>query len=366
MFQQISKFIIEGSSAKTFHPAFVLSSLLVFALAFPSPSLTQTENTDNTKQADNYFNVISKAGLLRWPRSAMPLHIFIKSDDTTDGFRPVFVTLLEQAFSEWSAGAQNRLSFELTNDPDKAQILCGWTSDKNDMTKLTEGGHALVIPEGHNIQRVQITILTKTIADKDLSDQFFKRVALHEIGHALGITDHSPNPTDMMYGNPPFNTINCTLTDRDKNTLIALYSLDQETINHRAINMANMLPDKDNQSNLARIIRLNAEAAKAMQTKNLTLAVEKLEEAHNIDPNNDLINSNLGSVYGNCAVVASIIHQTQRAQIYFNQALPLLAKGPNRENYLSILRFYESFLRSNGKLDEADKIDKTIETLSNR
>jgi predicted Zn-dependent protease len=366
MFPQISKLFINGQAAKRFYLSISIVSLFIFVLAFLYPSIAQTENKGNTKQSDNYFNVINKTGLLRWPKSAMPLNIFIKPGDTTDGFRPIFITLLEQAFSEWAASAQNRIRFELTNDPSKAQIVCDWTSDKNDMTKLTEGGHALVIPDGHNIQRVQITILTKTIGEESLSDQYFKRVALHEIGHSLGITDHSPNPNDMMYGNPPYTTTNCTLTDRDINTLIDLYSLDQETMNHRTINMANMLPDKDNQSNLARIIRLNAEAAKAMQTKNLALAVAKLEEAHNIDPNNELINSNLGSAYGNCAIVASTIHETQRAQIYFNKALPLLDKGPNRENNIAVLKYYENFLRSNNKLAEAEKVERKIKTLSNR
>ena len=364
MYQQVSRGFIKNLIAKNRYALFIFLFSLIIALSCRSSTLAQAENKEENKQPENYFSVISKAGILRWPSSAMPLHVFIKPGDTTDGFRPVFITLLQQAFSEWTVGSENRVRFVLTNDPNNAQIVCGWTSDKNDMTKLTEGGHALVVPEGHNIKLVQITILTKSPSGEDLTDQFFKRVALHEIGHALGITDHSPNPADMMYGNPPSTTICCALSNRDKNTINILYSLDQTSVDRSALDMTNMLPSKDNTSTLARVIRLNAEASKAMQSKNLALAVEKLEEAHHIDPNNDLVNSNLGAAYGNCAMVAAMIHQNQRAQVYFNKAIPLLAKGPNQENYLSVLKYYATYLRSNNKALEADKIEKKIKTLS--
>ncbi len=294
----------------------------------------------------------------------MPLKVFIKPGDTTDGYKPEFSILLQQAFSEWADASQRQASFILTNNPRQAQIICGWTSDKNDMTKLTEGGHALLIPDGHNIKEVQITILTKTPSGADLSDKYFKRVALHEVGHALGLVNHSPNPHDMMFGNPLTSGMDCTLTARDKNTLVALYSIDKSQAEHSALNVAGMLPEQDNQSNLARIIRLNAEAAQAVQNKNLAVAVSKLEEAHQIDPNNDLINRNLGAVYGNCALVACLIKDNKRAQTYFDQAIPLLAKSGDRKNYLSVLGNYQNFLQMNNKNDEAAKVAAKLKALS--
>jgi len=343
---------------------FFLSSL-VFISIVSRPVFAQANN-NQTKTADNYLAIISKNGILRWPAGAMPLQIYIKPGDTINGYRPVFITLLEQAFSEWAAVSPARISFALTKDLHKAQVICSWTSDQKEMTQLSEGGHALVIPDGHNIKRVEIIIMTKTTKGDDLSNPFFKRVALHEIGHTLGITDHSPDPNDMMYGAPLPSTTNCTLTPRDKNTLVAIYNLNQTAINRTPVNIANLLPAQNNQSNLARVIRLNAEAAQALQKKDLAVAITKLEQAHQISPSNDLINSNLGSAYGNCAMVACLIRDNKRAQMYFEKALPLLAGGPNKENYISILKSYESFLRNNNRIVEAEEVEKKIETLSTR
>jgi hypothetical protein len=196
-----------------------------------------------------------------------------------------------------------------------------------------------------------------------LSDEYFKRLALHEIGHALGLV-HSPNAGDIMYASVASPVPCYALTNRDKNTLIALYSIDKSKVASTSFNVDSMLPGKDNKSDLARIIRLNAEAAEAMKNKNMAVTVAKLEEAHQIDKNNDLINGNLGAAYGNCAMVACLIRDNKRAQSYFDKALPLLAKSSNKDGYLSILKLYENYLHNNKRDVEAIKIANRIRALA--
>ncbi len=349
-----------------FLPSLFLTVLSMIIIALPQAGAQEQAQPDAIwQQVDNYLAEVTKNGAIRWQPQSMPLYVFIKPGNTIAGYRPEFTPMLEKSFSLWADASQKHLSFVLTNDINKAQIICGWTSNKGDMTALTEGGNALVIPDGHNIKHVRITILTKTINDEPLSDQYFKRVALHEIGHACGLTNHSPNPDDIMYGTALSKTPSCTLTSRDKNTLVALYSIDQAKINHSALVIENMLPEKTNQSKLARILRLNADAAQAMQSKNLATAVAKLEEAHKLDAGNDLINTNLGAAYGNCAMVACVIQDNKQAQTYFDKALPLLSRSSNKQTYLSVLKLYENYLRINKRNnEEADKVANQIKVIS--
>jgi hypothetical protein len=323
-------------------PCLLVAALMVVLSA--TMSLTKAQETTKPdavwQQVDNYLDEVIKNGVMRWPPKSMPLHVFINSGNTTSGYRPEFTTMLEQSFSEWAAASQNHVSFILTNDASKAQITCNWTSNPKEMTKLTEGGHALVIPDDHKIKLVRITILTKSMDQDKLSDQYFKRVALHEIGHALGLANHSPNPEDIMYASATSATLGCTLTNRDKNTIVGLYNIAPSKISGTALNIENMLPEKTNQSDLARIIRLNAEASQAMERKNLAVAA-----------------------YGNCAMVACLIKDNERAQAYFDKALFLLSKSSNKANYLSVLKFYQNHLLKNRRNEEADRVGERIKKL---
>jgi predicted Zn-dependent protease len=54
------------------------------------------------------------------------------------------------------------------------------------------------------------------------------RTLRHEMGHALGIAGHSPNPEDIMYALAP--STSQKLTDRDRETLRKLYAKPNGTV----------------------------------------------------------------------------------------------------------------------------------------
>ncbi len=64
-------------------------------------------------------------------------------------------------------------------------------------------------------------IFLVTISASVASDQaLLRRLVSHEMGHALGLFQHSPNPGDLMFGG---NIVPDLPTDADRATILALY-----------------------------------------------------------------------------------------------------------------------------------------------
>ena len=59
-----------------------------------------------------------------------------------------------------------------------------------------------------------------TLLNSDLQDDWLTLIATHELGHALGISGHSPSTDDLMYEAPGPQL---AITTRDRNTLLLAY-----------------------------------------------------------------------------------------------------------------------------------------------
>jgi predicted Zn-dependent protease len=64
----------------------------------------------------------------------------------------------------------------------------------------------------------------KESTQEGFSSSRIKAVALHEIGHSLGLLGHSPVPEDIMYCAEGLAEAPQNLTERDKKTMKLLYS----------------------------------------------------------------------------------------------------------------------------------------------
>jgi len=314
---------------------------------------------------EDYLGDTTQNGMTRWSSELMPLKVFIKNGEGVPNYRSNFETILQQAFQSWSDASRNLVSFAFVDKEDNANLVCSWTNNPREMMSSAEGGHAMVIPnpDSSRINKAIIVLLTVNPVGALISDNFARRVDLHEIGHALGMLGHSKNPNDIMYSSLPPADLECALSDRDKNTLVALYTLDAGKVSSHPLDISRLLVSGDPASTVMQVVKLNAEAAEAMRTKNFSVAVAKLEEAHRLDPANELVNANLGSAYGNYATMSCIIGNFPQAERYFSQALPLLEKGINRANYITVLKNYGFMLRSTQRNADADRIFKKIKAL---
>lgn len=326
-----------------------------------APTAASPTRPSITTTAANYLPEISANGITRWPPSRMPIKVFIKPGTDVPGYRSQYESTLKQAIADWAQGSNDAVKFTYVASEPQADIVCSWTNDQSRLSSKDEDGHAVLIPDADGILRAEILLLTQSPAGKGMTDKYTRRVYLHEIGHALGLSGHSSQPTDIMYRTVDPGDGDSILSARDRNTLSSLYSLDMKLQAKLTTTPTTSLPA--NTSPQMQAMKLSNEAVTAMNSKHPEEAVKKLEEAHKLDPNNGLICANLGGIYANYAAMATMMRNFQAADVFFTKAIPLLEQSPNKTAAASVIQSYCSVLRSTNRAVDANKLEEHLKVL---
>jgi len=154
--------------------------------------------------------------LHRWDnRILRPVRVHLAAG-ATPNFQPAYLDAVRSAFQRWQdAGVPVR--FKLDADSESAEVRLEWRlqfeMQRTGQTDLTWDS------DGH-LQTATMTLATFDPSGQPLATDDVRVVALHEIGHLIGL-DHSSDSTDVMYATTKVRD----LSQRDIASAVLLYEL---------------------------------------------------------------------------------------------------------------------------------------------
>jgi len=162
------------------------------------------------------FALSGDSMLHRWDNRVLrPVRVFL-GPDTVANFRPALLEAVRSAFARWQAtGIPVR--FDVGADSATAEVRVRWVAkfavDRTGQTDLQWD------QDGHLLTGV-VALATFDPQGRPLGDEEIRIVALHEIGHLVGL-DHSPDSTDLMFPTARVRD----LSGRDVQSALLLYEL---------------------------------------------------------------------------------------------------------------------------------------------
>jgi predicted Zn-dependent protease len=152
----------------------------------------------------------------RWPnRIDQPLRIWIDSTAKVPGMLGIFPEAVRSAFSEWEdTGIPIR--FVYVHKPNDADIRVRWIDHLEHKT----GSTTWRTDHDGWLTTSEITLATHVSNGDPLDARGMKAIALHEVGHALGLS-HSVDAHDIM---APLVRVD-NLSGPDRSTIKLLYTL---------------------------------------------------------------------------------------------------------------------------------------------
>jgi hypothetical protein len=190
--------------------------------------------------------------LCRWPEEAMPLPVWVSPpeipDSLQDEFDPeepeAFVGAVLRALATWERELEGLVRFRLVSDRREAKLELRLLGEEApaphpDLQVLgkTPIARACRVRGGDPGQGSLDVSFQVPEVDLYLADYFgllapdqVEWIALHEIGHALGMRFHSPIPADVMYEVVRDRVSVRELSLEDVNSFVSLYRLPNGTV----------------------------------------------------------------------------------------------------------------------------------------
>ncbi len=225
--------------------------------------------------AADYFKDAVSEGLFRWPLSRFPLRVHIASADALKSYRPEYEEAVRQSIDDWDKASHGKIGLKIVDSAADADITVNFVDDLHAPALRAEAGKAQLHGNMEGVDNASVLLLTiSPFPDQLMTKDFMRMIAVHEIGHALGLTGHSPYEEDVMF---PALSNQRGITSRDVATLYKLYEIGGATAFD---SQSSELTDK------GKIQLLFAEASKAKAKNDTAKALECFAQVLKIDSRN--------------------------------------------------------------------------------
>jgi predicted Zn-dependent protease len=157
------------------------------------------------------------SSLARWPdRGGVPLTVWIQPSSPVRDFSSIYVARVREAFREWDA-LNLPIHFTFVWDSASADVHVTWTDH---FDEPISGRTRWTRDDDWAITDASITLAVHHHFGEQLDEDAMRAMALHEIGHLLGL-DHT---TDSLAIMAPRVRVR-SLSDADRATVRLLYAL---------------------------------------------------------------------------------------------------------------------------------------------
>lgn len=197
-------------------------------------SSTHKVDISNENLSDNYIDyaVTSNGQLGIWRKDK--IRVYVEPSE--------YQNTIYRALSRYNEIFEKYFKFYLTTKKDNADIVIEMT-DHFPSNQNKEHGYLLGLTESSFLEGKELSrnkswiriLSVKPDSNQKITQSEVYATTLHELGHAVGIVGHSPNPADIMYAS---SSTKNDLSARDKATLKLMYSGDKEAISKATSNFA--------------------------------------------------------------------------------------------------------------------------------
>lgn len=147
-----------------------------------------------------------------------PIKVYVESyPQETRLYKPQYAQYVQEGLNAWSEALDGRIQYVMTNNPREANIRVNWVA-------------RFSIPDQAGETEFTIGDASVKIQTVGYPDNVIKGNIIHELGHALGIGEHSTHNDDIMVAcrewksYQEYKSHTPKLSERDKLAIRRLYS----------------------------------------------------------------------------------------------------------------------------------------------